>query len=155
MISITHLLCFQTCSQCLCECIARYFCCSRGTKLGQLVNVFSCCPGLVDTDLSFLGRPVLKKTPEQGADTPVWLALYSPKGGSGKFWSDRNEKEFQYVLLITVLGNGVLPKNVARPVGQVVVPISGIRFSQGLFHSVTGFLVDNLNFRSVSELLIH
>jgi hypothetical protein len=59
------------------------------------------------------------------------------------------------VLLITVLGNGVLPKKVASPVGQVVVPISGTRFCQGLFHSVTSFLVDNLNFRSVSELLIH
>jgi len=59
------------------------------------------------------------------------------------------------VLLITVLGNGVLPKNAASPVGQVVVPISGIRFCQGLFHSVTGFLADNLNFRFVSELLIH
>ncbi|KAH8967883.1 hypothetical protein BDL97_03G100000 [Sphagnum fallax] len=70
------------------------FAAGRGRKLGQLVNVFSCCPGLVDTDLGFLGRPVPKKTPEQGADTPVWLALYSPEGGSGKFWSDRNEKEF-------------------------------------------------------------
>jgi carbonyl reductase 1 len=70
------------------------FAAARGRKLGQLVTVFSCCPGLVDTDLGFLGRPVPKKTPEQGADTPVWLALYSPKGGSGKFWSDRNEKEF-------------------------------------------------------------
>jgi hypothetical protein len=59
------------------------------------------------------------------------------------------------VLLITVLGTGVLPKNVASPVAQVVVLIPGIRFCQGLFHSVTGFLVDNLNFRSVSELLIH
>jgi hypothetical protein len=59
------------------------------------------------------------------------------------------------VLLITVLGYGVLPKNVASPVGQVVVLISGIRCCQGLFHNVTGFLVDNLNFRFVSELLIH
>jgi len=59
------------------------------------------------------------------------------------------------VLLITVLGNGVLPKNAASQVGQVVVLISGIRFCQGLFHSVTGFLADNLNFRFVSELLIH
>ncbi len=58
------------------------------------------------------------------------------------------------MLLITVLGNGVLPKNAASPVGQVV-PISGIRLCQGLFHSVTGFLADNLNFRFVSELLIH
>ncbi len=45
------------------------------------------------------------------------------------------------MLLITVLGNGVLPKNVAIPVGQVVVPISGMRFCQGLFHIVTGFRV--------------
>jgi hypothetical protein len=59
------------------------------------------------------------------------------------------------VLLITVLGIGVLPKNMASPVGQVVVSISGIRFCQGLFHSVTSVLVDNLNFRFVSELLIH
>ncbi len=70
------------------------FAAGRGRKLGQLVNVFSCCPGLVETDLSLLGHPVPMKTPEKGADTPVWLALYCPKGGSGKFWSDRNEKEF-------------------------------------------------------------
>lgn len=60
----------------------------------KLINVFSCCPGHVDTDLSGHLGP---RTVDQGADTPVWLALQSPKGGSGKFWADRTEIEFQVV----------------------------------------------------------
>jgi len=57
----------------------------------KLINVFSCCPGHVDTDLSGHLGP---RTVDQGADTPVWLALQSPEGGSGKFWADRTEIEF-------------------------------------------------------------
>ncbi len=34
------------------------------------------------------------KTPEQGADTPVWLALDAPASDSGKFYSDRKEQPF-------------------------------------------------------------
>ncbi|KAH8958413.1 hypothetical protein BDL97_06G022700 [Sphagnum fallax] len=67
------------------------------------INVFSCCPGYVDTDIN--GNTGVKtceegadtprvKTPEEGADTPVWLALHSPEGGSGKFWTERKVIEF-------------------------------------------------------------
>ncbi len=67
------------------------------------INVFSCCPGYVDTDIN--GKTGVKtceegadtprvKTPEEGADTPVWLALHSPEGGSGKFWTERKVIDF-------------------------------------------------------------
>lgn len=35
------------------------------------------------------------KTTMEGADSPVWMALFPPGGPSGKFWSDR--REFSYV----------------------------------------------------------
>jgi hypothetical protein len=55
------------------------------------INVFSCCPGYVATDMNnYRGN----KTLEEGADTPVWLALHSPQGGSGKFWYERKVIEF-------------------------------------------------------------
>ncbi|CAL8463742.1 g3276 [Coccomyxa elongata] len=55
------------------------------------VSVYACCPGYVATDMSsFRGH----KTAEQGADTPVWLALHAPADGSGKFYSDRKEEPF-------------------------------------------------------------
>ena len=34
------------------------------------------------------------KTTEQGADTPVWLALHAPQEGSGRFYSDRKEEPY-------------------------------------------------------------
>ena len=50
-----------------------------------------CASRYVATDMSsFKGH----KTPEQGADTPVWLALHAPSSGSGKFYSDRKEEPF-------------------------------------------------------------
>ncbi|CAK9871168.1 unnamed protein product [Sphagnum jensenii] len=33
-------------------------------------------------------------TPEQGADTGVWLALQPPGAPSGKFWGERHELAF-------------------------------------------------------------
>lgn len=57
----------------------------------QDINFFSCCPGYVATDMNnYRGN----KTLEEGADTPVWLALHSPQGGSGKFWYERKVIEF-------------------------------------------------------------
>ena len=60
-------------------------------QLGTKLDVNACCPGWVDTDMSS-HRGI--KTPLQGADTPVWLALLAPKGTSGKFFSDRREEAF-------------------------------------------------------------
>ena len=48
---------------------------------GVLVNV--CCPGWVNTDMSKGRGP---KTPDQGAETPVLLALGEFGGSVGGFW---------------------------------------------------------------------
>ncbi len=58
---------------------------------GKNIKVFSCCPGYVATDLN---NNTGHKTVEEGADTPVWLALHSPEEGSGKFWAERKVVDF-------------------------------------------------------------
>ncbi|CAK9199887.1 unnamed protein product [Sphagnum troendelagicum] len=58
---------------------------------GKKINVFSCCPGWVATDLN---NNRGTKTVEEGADTPVWLALHSPEEGIGKFWTERKVVDF-------------------------------------------------------------
>lgn len=82
----------------------------HASKLGQLafartlakelqsgksaVTVASCCPGFVKTDMSSFcygpGQGI--KTPEEGADTPAWLALMFGEDAlesHGRFFSDR------------------------------------------------------------------
>jgi NAD(P)-dependent dehydrogenase (short-subunit alcohol dehydrogenase family) len=44
------------------------------------------CPGWVRTEL---GSPAAPRTPEEGADTPVWLATFGEGGPGGRFWRDR------------------------------------------------------------------
>ena len=53
------------------------------TKQGSKVLVNSCCPGYVQTDMTKGGG---RKTPDQGAQTPVKLALGDVEGRSGEFW---------------------------------------------------------------------
>jgi len=64
---------------------------SENNDKNQLMMV-SCCPGYVSTAMSsYRGT----KTPEQGADTPLWLATDAKfECGSGKFYQDRKEKSW-------------------------------------------------------------
>lgn len=54
--------------------------------------VISCCsPGWVKTQM---GGMDAQRTVEQGADTPVWLALHSTGEQHGRFYADRTEEEW-------------------------------------------------------------
>ncbi|HTL70195.1 MAG TPA: SDR family oxidoreductase [Candidatus Eisenbacteria bacterium] len=53
---------------------------------GTNVLVNSMCPGWCRTDM---GGPEADRTPEQGADTAVWLSTLPDKGPSGKYFRDR------------------------------------------------------------------
>ncbi len=52
------------------------------------IAVNSMCPGWVKTDMGGESAP---RTPEQGADTGIWLATEAPRSETGKFWRDRTE----------------------------------------------------------------
>jgi len=59
------------------------------SSAGLLAN--SVCPGYVQTDMTDGSAP---RTPQQGAETPVWLARFRPEAPSGEFWRDRTRKEW-------------------------------------------------------------
>ncbi len=54
--------------------------------LPTCVKVNACCPGWVATRM---GGPSAPLTPEQGADTPIWLALLPDDGPTGGFFRRR------------------------------------------------------------------
>ena len=56
---------------------------------GLLAN--SVCPGYVQTDMTEGSAP---RTPEKGAETPIWLARFKPDAPGGRFWRDRSPKEW-------------------------------------------------------------
>jgi carbonyl reductase 1 len=59
---------------------------------GSGVSVVSCCPGYVNTDMS---KGNGTKTPDQGAMTPVLLALGDEGKKSGTFWRDEREIKWE------------------------------------------------------------
>lgn len=62
-----------------------------GTLRGTGILVNACCPGWVHTDM---GGPDAPLTPEEGADTIVWLATLPNNGPSGGFFQKRQRLEW-------------------------------------------------------------
>lgn len=60
-------------------------------KKGSKVLINACCPGYVKTDMTRGGGA---KTPDEGAKTPVMLALQDIGGKTGGFW--QNEREIEW-----------------------------------------------------------
>lgn len=52
------------------------------------IAVYAMCPGWVRTDMGGAGAP---RSPEQGADTAIWLATEASPNQSGKFFRDRQQ----------------------------------------------------------------
>ncbi|WP_254272025.1 SDR family NAD(P)-dependent oxidoreductase [Haloarcula marina] len=52
---------------------------------GLLAN--SVCPGYVRTDMT---GPSASRSPEKGAETPVWLSRFRPDAPGGRFWRDKS-----------------------------------------------------------------
>ena len=52
------------------------------------IAVYAMCPGWVKTDMGGASAP---RTPEQGADTAIWLSTDASSQLSGKFFRDRKE----------------------------------------------------------------
>ncbi|SNX83055.1 related to carbonyl reductase [Melanopsichium pennsylvanicum] len=61
-------------------------------KHGNKVEVFSCCPGYVNTDMT-KGKGY--KTLDQGAETPVLLALGNTDAKPGEFWSEKKPNDWE------------------------------------------------------------
>ena len=55
------------------------------------IAVYAMCPGWVKTDMGGDSAP---RTPEQGADTAIWLATETSIEESGKFFRNRSEQAY-------------------------------------------------------------
>lgn len=58
---------------------------AQSLKPGHIA-INAMCPGWVKTDM---GGASADRSPEQGADTAIWLATEAPHSEAGKFWRDR------------------------------------------------------------------
>jgi NAD(P)-dependent dehydrogenase (short-subunit alcohol dehydrogenase family) len=63
------------------------------------IKVNSACPGWVMTDMGHedlpdYGDAARPKTPEEGVDTPIWLATLPDDGPTGGFYSDRQPRDW-------------------------------------------------------------
>ena len=59
---------------------------SAAAELGPEVKINAACPGVVRTRM---GGPHAERSPEEGADTPVWLATLPDDGPTGGLYRDR------------------------------------------------------------------
>lgn len=89
---------------------------------GVMVN--ACCPGYVDTDMTS-HRGV--KTLEEGADTPVWLALMLPGGPSGKLFAERKQIPFW------ACGTGVA---IAGDTRESLLALAGPTYSDAILEAI-------------------
>jgi NAD(P)-dependent dehydrogenase (short-subunit alcohol dehydrogenase family) len=64
---------------------------SFARTLGSTVKVNACCPGWVRTRM---GGEAATRSPEEGADTPIWLATLPDDGPTGGFFRDRKPMEW-------------------------------------------------------------
>ena len=55
------------------------------------IAVYAMCPGWVKTDMGGTSAP---RTPEQGANTAIWLATEGTMNQSGKFFRNRTEQSY-------------------------------------------------------------
>jgi NAD(P)-dependent dehydrogenase (short-subunit alcohol dehydrogenase family) len=55
------------------------------------IAINAMCPGWVRTDM---GGASATRSPEQGANTAIWLATEAPRNETGKFWRDRQVISF-------------------------------------------------------------
>ncbi len=55
------------------------------------IDINAMCPSWVRTDM---GGASADRSPEQGADTAIWLATAASRNETGKFWRDRTVVTF-------------------------------------------------------------
>jgi NAD(P)-dependent dehydrogenase (short-subunit alcohol dehydrogenase family) len=65
--------------------------CSFAQSLGPSVKVNAACPGWVRTRMGGSDAP---RSPEQGAETPIWLATLPDDGPTGGFFRDRKRVDW-------------------------------------------------------------
>ncbi len=57
-------------------------------ELPEYVKINACCPGWVRTRM---GGPTARRSPEHGAETPIWLATLPDNGPTGGFFRDKQK----------------------------------------------------------------